>query len=134
MSGPRPQQRRPSQKRRPSQQRRKAEQAGRWAEAVAALLLRLKGYRIIGQRQRGPLGEIDIIARRGRVLALVEVKQRASRTAALEAVSPRQQARIARAAALLEVRHPEFASLDRRFDVVLVTPWRLPVHVMDAWR
>ena len=73
-------------------------------------------------------------ARRGRVLALVEVKQRASRTAALEAVSPRQQARIARAAALLEVRHPEFASLDRRFDVVLVTPWRLPVHVMDAWR
>lgn len=118
----------------PGSKRRQAEQAGRWAEGVAALLLRLKGYRILGQRQRGPLGEIDIIARRGRVLVLVEVKQRASRTAALEAISPRQQARIARAAALLEARHPEFAGLDRRFDVVLVTPWRLPLHLMDAWR
>jgi putative endonuclease len=104
------------------------------AELVAVMLLRLKGYSIVARRGRTPLGEIDIVARRGGVLALVEVKRRTSLTAAIESLGTRQRARIIRAAALLDARHPELRGLDRRFDLVLVMPWRFPVHLMDAWR
>jgi putative endonuclease len=126
--------RRPTRRPEDVARRRRAERAGRTAELVAVLLLRLKGYRIVARRGRTPLGEIDIVARRGPVLALVEVKRRTTLEAALEALGPRQRARIIRAAALLDARHPELRGLDRRFDLVLVTPWRFPVHLMDAWR
>jgi putative endonuclease len=107
---------------------------GRLAESVAAWYLRLRGYRILRRGYRVPVGEIDIIARRGDVLAVVEVKGRETLGAAAEAVSRRQQARIARAAAAFLGAHPPLAGLSVRFDVMLVAPWRLPVHLRDAWR
>ncbi len=114
--------------------RRAAWGRGRRAERLAAWWLRLKGYRILAQDLRTPVGEIDLIARRGAVLAIVEVKTRPDLSQAGYALSPRQQARIQRAAAAFLQREPALARLDLRFDVVLVAPGRLPRHLADAWR
>lgn len=114
--------------------RQAAERRGRSGETLAALALRLKGYRILARRVRTPLGEIDLITRRGGLLAIIEVKARPSLAEALEAVTPRAQQRIARAADAWCARRAELALLDRRFDVIAVRPWRWPVHIRDAWR
>lgn len=118
----------------PPERRRKAVRSGRRAEALAAWWLRLKGYRIEARGFRAPAGEIDLIARRGRVLALVEVKARRSLEAAGEAIAPRQRRRIARAAEAYLQRRPALANLELRFDAVLIVPGRLPRHLPDAWR
>jgi putative endonuclease len=107
---------------------------GRWAESLAAWSLRLRGYRIVARRFRTPQGEIDLVARRGRLLAFVEVKARGDLPQALLALSPRQRQRHARAAELFLVRHPDLAGHTLRFDLVAVRPWRLPRHLVDAWR
>ncbi len=107
------------------------------AETAAALALRLKGYRILVRRFRGPGGEIDLVARRGTVLAIVEVKSRADRGAALAAVTPRQRTRVERAARAVLAALPDQAWAARatiRFDVVLVQPWRWPRHLPNAWQ
>lgn len=114
--------------------RQAAWRRGRRAEVLAALLLRLKGYRILEQRFRVPAGEVDLIAKRGHIIAFVEVKARASQAAALEAVSARQRQRIAAAASAYLGRRAELAGCDARFDAVLVAPGRLPQHMTDAWR
>ncbi len=114
--------------------RRRAWLRGRRAEAVAAWWLRIKGYRILARGFRVPSGEIDLIARRGRTLALIEVKSRSTRAEAAGAVTPRQRARIARAAEAFLQRHPELARLDPRFDAILLASRRLPRHIKGAWR
>jgi len=114
--------------------RRRAWRLGWLAEGLCALVLRLKGYRILARRWRSAAGEIDIIARRGRVLAFVEVKARRDGSAAAEAVAPRQRRRIARAAQAFAAGHPGVAGLDWRFDAMLVTRRGLPCHLKDAWR
>lgn len=114
--------------------RRAAEALGRRAEALAAWWLRLKGWRIAARNFRVAGGEVDILARRGGVLAAVEVKWRASRDAAAEAVAPRQRHRVAAAASLFWSRLPEAGRPALRFDAVLLAPWRLPHHIEDAWR
>jgi putative endonuclease len=96
--------------------------------------LRLKGYRIVARGLRLPVGEIDIAARRGRVLAIVEVKQRPSLAAGLEAVSPRQRRRLARAAEALQALQRGLSRLSIRFDVIVVLPRGRFRHIMDAWR
>jgi len=118
----------------PARQRLLAYGRGRRAERVAAWWLRLKGYRILAHGFRVPVGEIDLIARRGRTLALVEVKARPSLDEAREAVSGRQRRRIERAAVSFLQRHPALADCDVRFDVVLLAPGRRPHHLVDAWR
>ena len=114
--------------------RRAALRRGRWAERLAACWLIAKGYRILARNQRTPFGEIDLIARRGKVVALVEVKARVSRAAALEALRPMQQQRIARAGAWYVAQRPALQSLDVRCDLVVVPAWRRPVHLVDAWQ
>jgi putative endonuclease len=111
-----------------------AERRGVRAERRCAWLLRLKGWRILARRYRTPVGEIDLIARRGRLLALIEVKARPSEPEALGALSRTQRQRIARAAAVFLSRQPDSSTLSPRFDVMLVRPWRLPRHLADAWR
>ena len=113
--------------------RRRAYGRGRRAEALAAWWLRLKGYRILARGFRVPAGEIDLIARRGRVLAHVEVKARPSLEAARAALTPRQRRRIERAAAAFLQQHPGLAGLDQRFDVMLLAPGRRPRHLENAW-
>jgi putative endonuclease len=110
-----------------------AEKHGRRAEFLCTLLLRLKGYRILARHWKCSSGEIDIVARRGRVLAFIEVKARDDIATAAESLGLKQQARIARAAALFLASRPALAMLDQRFDAVLVVPGRLPLHILSAW-
>lgn len=107
---------------------------GHAAEKLAAWWLRLKGYRICARRYKTPHGEIDLVACRGRVVAFVEVKARASRDAGLLAISPQAQRRIQNAALHFMARHPALAGRDWRFDAVVVRSRCLPYHLSDAWR
>ncbi|KCZ93753.1 YraN family protein [Hyphomonas johnsonii] len=114
--------------------RQRAERRGRAAEMRAALWLRLKGYRILETRLRTPVGEIDLIARKGRIIVFVEVKARANRDHALAAVTLAGWQRISRAADAWMARRPRYADFGWRYDLVALQPGRLPVHVRDAWR
>lgn len=113
--------------------RRRAFRLGHWAEVLCIVDLALRGYRVIGRRVRYPVGEIDIVARRGGTLAVIEVKARRSAGDAADAVSPRQRRRVARAAEWLRAERPALGQLQPRFDVMLVAPWRRPRHIRDAW-
>jgi putative endonuclease len=117
----------------PSPQRRAAFRRGLSAETRAAILLFVKGYRILARRWQSPVGEIDIVARRRRVLVFVEVKARARLDDAAEAVSERQRRRIAAAAEAWLANHPEDAFAEIRFDAVLVMPRRWPRHIAAAF-
>ncbi len=114
--------------------KRAAERYGVRAEILCLWQLRLKGYRILARRYRTPVGEVDLIARRGGVIAAIEVKARGNLAAAGEAVTARQRGRIARALAHFLAHRPDLAALAPRFDVMLVAPRGLARHLVDAWR
>lgn len=102
---------------------------GRGAEWIAALWLMLRGYQILAFRLPGRSGEIDILARRGRVLAVVEVKRRATLEAAAAALTPAQHARLLASGRALLRGRPSLAGLELRLDMVTLAPGRFPVHV-----
>ena len=110
-----------------------ARQSGRRAEYIAALWLILKGYRILGFRLKTPQGEIDLLARRGKVLAVIEVKSRLRLDDALDAVSPDQRERLHRAATMLAARRPGLKDLEVRLDLLALAPGRWPCHIRSAW-
>jgi putative endonuclease len=114
--------------------RRRAWRRGQWAERLCAAHLLLRGYRVLERRLRTPDGEIDLIARRGGTLAVIEVKARRNPGDAVEAVTRRQRARILDATRWYLAGRPGLAVLNVRFDAMLVTPWRWPRHLRDAWR
>jgi len=103
------------------------------AESRAAAFLLAKGYRIVARRWKSPLGEIDIVARRRRVLVFVEVKARATLDDAAESVSPRQRRRIAAAAEIWLAQNPDDSIQDIRFDAMLIAPGKLPRHIPAAF-
>jgi putative endonuclease len=103
------------------------------AESRAAMLLVAKGFRIVARRWRSPVGEIDIVARRRRLLVFVEVKARDSADAAAEAVTPQQQRRLIAAAEAWLALNPDDATRNIRFDVILVAPKSLPRHLTNAF-
>lgn len=110
----------------------KTYQTGLQAEALAGWFLRLKGYRIIATRMKTPVGEIDLIAKRGRTLVFVEVKARGTMAGALESVQKRQSGRIIRAAQwyLASVRG-EISEM--RFDVIAIEfPFKIK-HIQSAF-
>lgn len=113
--------------------RQLAEREGRRAESIAAWWLRLKGWHILARRARTPLGEIDLIARRGAILAFIEVKARSSRDQADLALD---DYRLRRVAAAAEAIAPRFARPgdDLRIDAMFIVPRRLPRHMPDVWR
>lgn len=113
--------------------RRQAERRGRFAETIAALYLNLKGYRVVARRFKTPVGELDLVMRRGKTLVFVEVKARRSHDEAILAVSPAARRRLLRAADAFIGRHPEAAALTLRFDVVALAPRRMPQHLVDAF-
>ncbi len=112
--------------------RQEAEKRGRQAERICAWWLRLKGWQILGRRVKTPLGEIDLIARRGAMIAFVEVKARASVTELDFAIDERRLARVAAAAEML---WPDYARPgdDMRIDVMLLAPGRPPRHLTNVW-
>jgi len=114
--------------------RQRAQRRGRVAEWLCLWHLRLRGWRILARDWRCPAGEIDILARRGKVLAVIEVKSRGELATAATALAPRQRRRIARAAEAFLLQRSDLARLDLRFDLMLVAPLRLPRHWRGAWR
>jgi putative endonuclease len=117
----------------PRRDRIAAFRLGLSAESRAAMLLVAKGYRIAARRWKTPFGEIDIVARRRHALVFVEVKARGRADEAAEAVTERGKRRIVAAAELWLAHHPDDARRDIRFDVVLVTPGRIPQHMPNAF-
>ena len=116
-----------------SAERNRAERRGRAAELAALMLLRLKGYRLLARRYKSPVGEVDLIMRRGVTTAFIEVKQRHSHAAAVEAVNTAQSRRIARAAASWMGRDARAAAGVCRFDIVAVSPYLWPRHIPNAF-
>lgn len=116
-----------------AQKRRRAERRGRRAEWLAALFLQLRGFSILARRFKCPAGEIDLIARRGKLIAFAEVKARPIVDDAILAVSPRARRRICAAAAAFIARRQALAECDIRYDILAVSGWRVH-HIPDAWR
>jgi putative endonuclease len=114
--------------------RRLSERKGRRAENAAALWLRMKGYRILDRRVRTPACEIDLIATKKNMLVFVEVKSRLTHAAALEAVTPQLRKRLEQAARIWTSSRHKLQHHLWRFDIVLLSPGRLPRHMRDAWR
>lgn len=112
--------------------RQRAETWGRRAEDIAAWWLRLKGYRILAKRVRTPFGEVDLVIRRGKTLVFVEVKARLDAGSAAASISPANQRRVFRASNALLARFGKDCG-SVRIDVVLISPWRLPQHIVGAW-
>lgn len=110
-----------------------AEKRGRRAEFIAAWALRLKGYRIVEKRFRTKQGEIDLIARKGDLVAMVEVKARPSLSTAVDAVSFEAQRRIENAGDSWLARQTDYARLSIRFDIIAVVPRKWPHHIKGAW-
>lgn len=109
-----------------------AEAQGRRAERIAGWWLRLKGWRILARRVRTTAGEVDLVAKRGKLIAFVEVKARATDAELDLAIDERRLARVAAAADIL---YPRFAQAgeDARIDVILLTRGRPPRHIENAW-
>jgi putative endonuclease len=110
-----------------------ARRAGRGAELLAALWLMAKGYRVLGFRLRTPHGEIDILAVRGPVLAVVEVKRRRTLEEARQAVSRDQRRRLIRAATAVARSRRALAGRRIRLDLFALAPGARPCHIADAW-
>lgn len=113
--------------------RLRAYRKGHRGEWLAALALMVKGYRIVARRYRTKLGEIDLIARRGDLIVIVEVKVRPTLASAMEAVVFMSERRIEAAADLWLARQPDYGRLSVRFDLVAVLPRRWPVHVQSIF-
>lgn len=113
-------------------ERRRREQSGRRAETLACWWLRLKGWRILARRVKTPLGEVDVIARRGRVVAFVEVKARASEREAALALDEHRLRRVAAAAGALAHRYAREGDVTR-IDAIFVVAKRWPRHMENVW-
>ena len=113
--------------------RAKAEKHGHFAEFVALMYLRLKGYRLLAQRFKSPQGEVDLIMRRRDVTAFIEVKARGSHDHGVEAVTTTQSRRISAAARFWMARDKISNRNFCRFDIVVVSPYLLPQHIENAF-
>ena len=111
----------------------RARNTGRRAEWLAAFWLMAKGYRVLGLRLKTPFGEIDLLAQRGAVLAVVEVKRRRTLEEALAAVGALQRERLARAGANLAARRSGAGTMAVRLDLIALAPGRWPRHIPAAW-
>ena len=113
--------------------RKQAQRRGHWAEWKAAAFLTLKGYRIVSIRDKTKLGEVDLIARKGDLAVMVEVKARATVDQAVDAVTHTARRRINDAADLWLAKQRDSDRLSIRYDIIAVCPWKLPVHFKDAF-
>jgi len=113
--------------------RQEAEQRGRGAETIACWYLRLHGWRILARRARVPGGEVDVVAKRRRTLAFVEVKSRADAGSAAFALDEWRLRRVAVAAERLMSRYMDGVD-DVRIDAIFIVPFRWPKHLPNVWQ
>ena len=106
---------------------------GHLAEIFAAISLSLKGYQILRRRYKTPVGEIDLIAKRGKIIVAVEVKARPTIQMGIEAISTHQRLRICKAMRQYK-RNSRWKSHCTRYDAVVVRPFSWPSHIIDVWR
>jgi len=118
--------------RRATSDRKAAENRGREGERRAAWWLWLRGWRILDRRVRTPAGEVDLVVRKGNLVAFVEVKTRATGAELDFAIDERRLARVAAAAEYLMPRYAGPGD-DIRVDVILIAPRTLPRHIENAW-
>jgi len=115
-----------------SETRRRRYRSGLNAEMIVAGVYMAFGHRILGRRFKTPVGEIDLIAVKGRRIAFIEVKRRASAEEAEDAITLTMRRRVRRAADLWLARNPKYQGHDVGFDLVFVLPWRFPIVMRDA--
>ena len=118
--------------RRATSSRKAAENRGREGERRAAWWLWLKGWKLLDRRVRTPAGEVDLVVRKGNLVAFVEVKTRATVAELDFAIDERRLSRVAAAAEVLMERYAGPAD-DIRVDVILIAPGALPRHIENAW-
>jgi putative endonuclease len=105
---------------------------GLLAEYFVIILYKLKFYNILAHRKKTYVGELDVIAARRNTIVFIEVKARKQGISYLN-LSTNQQRRITRAAELFITKNPEYSRYDIRFDLVVITPYRLPIIIKNAW-
>lgn len=119
--------------------KRKAYRLGHYAEFLAMILLLIKGYTIKERRYRSPLGEIDIIAKKGNTTIFCEVKARKDYDTAAHSITEKQRLRISRSAEYymshlkLNNRNNKIENEIYRCDMIMIMPWQWPVHIKNAW-
>lgn len=116
----------------PSRERQRRNRRGAAAEAIAAVYLMAHGHRILARRFKTPLGEIDLITRKGRRIGFVEVKLRRTRLDCEAAITARLGQRVRRAAGLWQAKQEVFRDFDIGFDLVFIVPWHRPLYLPDA--
>lgn len=117
----------------PNRERQGAYRRGHWAERKAALWLLITGHRIVASRYKTASGEADLIARRRDLVVVAEVKARPTVRDCVEAVTPSAQRRIIAAAEIWQSRQRDGERLSIRFDIIAITPWRLPRHFKNMF-
>jgi len=113
--------------------RRRIWASGLWAEYIAAIYLWLKGYRIMARRFKTPVGEVDLIVRKGQALVFVEVKLRKTFADALESINAKSRRRITKAAQYFIMHNPQYAEFGMRFDVIALGRGFSMRHLDNAW-
>lgn len=116
-----------------SERAKRSGATGRRGETLAILWLSAKGYRLLARRFGGKGGEIDLIMKRGRTIAFVEVKARGALEDALTAITPQKRRLVETRVRQWLARNPWAMDHDLRADAVFLAPWRRPRHVPGAF-
>lgn len=107
---------------------------GRYAETIAAMYLRCKGYQILARNYKTKVGEIDLIAKKRSLICFLEIKKRKNVETASQAIHQKQQKRIIRAAEYFLKQNPFYQDFDKRFDAILIGATVFPYHIKNAWQ
>lgn len=120
-------------KKKPPLKKIQAYRRGLRAEIFAALYLIFTGWRVLAWRWKCPLGEIDLVAKKGKIITFIEVKARQSEKVALDSLTTRQWRRISNAAEMFMARHPDFADCSWRFDAIIIVSGKWPRRFENIW-
>ena len=116
--------------------RQKSHYKGLFGEQYALFWLRVKGYRCLNKRFKTPVGEIDLIMRKGKTICFIEVKHYMKLEQAAQSINNKQKKRISRTASLWMQQNTNYASYTQRFDALLLHGKGLTLrvkHIQNAW-
>lgn len=106
---------------------------GIFSEYLVIVFLSFKGYKILKRRHKSSFGEIDIIAKKGENLVIIEVKARRIVNEIEEVLYPTQQNRITQSALDFFAKNKKYQNLGIRFDLIIVKPFTFPLHLKGYW-